>query len=95
MHTHTFIHLYSDIETGHVETLKHNLGGVLSVLRCVEWRLCQQEVVVLGLRTEVLEDALFPEPLHEVPVFHHSVTDGVLGGIAHRRIRFISDVEVW
>ena len=97
IHTHMYMytHLHCNVETRNVETLKHDLGRVLSVLWCVEWRLSQQEVVVLRLSAEVLEDALLPEPLHEVPVLHNSVTDGVLGGIAHCCICLISNVEVY
>ena len=50
--------------------------------------------MVLWLRTQVLEDALLPEPLHQVPVLHNTMSDGILAGIAHM-IRLISDVKVW
>lgn len=32
-------HLHSDVEPRNIEGLKHDLGRVLSVLRCVQWRL--------------------------------------------------------
>jgi hypothetical protein len=32
-------HLHSNVEAGHVEALKHDLGGVLAVLRSVQRRL--------------------------------------------------------
>ena len=49
--------------------------------------------MVLRLGTEVLEDALLPESLHEVPVLNHSVTDGVFGGVTHG-VRLIAYVEI-
>ncbi len=42
----------------------------------------QEEVVVLGLRTKVLEDRLLPIPLHVVPVLDLTVADGVVDAIA-------------
>ena len=62
----------------HVEGLEHDLCGVLSVLGRVEGRLREEEVVVLWLRPQVLEDALLHELLHQVPVLHLTVPDGIL-----------------
>ena len=50
--------------------------------------------MVLGLSAQVLEDALLPESLHQIPVLHHSMTDGVLAGIAHL-VGLVSNVEVY
>ena len=50
--------------------------------------------MILGLGSEVFEDALLPESLHQVPVFYHAVTDGVLAGVAYV-VCFIAYVEVW
>lgn len=99
VHTHEYRtctpthYLHSNVEAGDVEGLKHDLGGILSVLGCVEGRLCEEEVVVLWLCPQVLEDALFPEPFHEVPVLHDTVSDRIHGGIS-RLVSFISYVEV-
>ena len=41
--------LDSDVEAGDVETLEHDLRCVFSVLRSVQWRLGEKEVVVLWL----------------------------------------------
>lgn len=35
-------------------------------------------MVILRLSSEVLEDALLPEPLHVIPVVDQSVFDGVM-----------------
>ena len=50
--------------------------------------------MVLRLRPQILKDALLPESLHEVPVLHDAVPDGVLGCIA-RPVCLVSYVEVW
>ena len=86
-------HLHCDVEARHIEGLKHNLGSVFSVLRSVERGLGEQKEMILWLCSEVLEDTLLPESLHQVPVLNDAVTNGVLGGIA-RYISFISNVEV-
>ena len=51
---------------------------MLPILWRVEGRLCEEEVVVLRLRPEVLEDAVLQELLHQVPVLHQSVPHRVL-----------------
>ena len=51
--------LDGDVEAGHVETLEHDLGGVLSVLGGVERGLGEKEVVVLRLCSKVFENAMF------------------------------------
>lgn len=43
-----------------------------------EGRTNEQDVVILRLSSEVLEDALLPEPLHVIPVVDQSVFDGVM-----------------
>ena len=42
----------------------------------------QKEVVILGLRTKVLEDRLLPIPLHVIPILYLSVTNGIVDAIA-------------
>lgn len=53
--------------------------------------------MVLGLRTEVLEDRLLPVPLHVVPVLDLPMADGVVDAIAGGlRVgdRLVADEEV-
>lgn len=69
--------LNSDVKAGDVEGLKEDLSEVLTVLGGVERRLGEEEVVVLGLGTEVLEDCLLPVLLHVGPVVDLTVTDRV------------------
>uniref|UniRef100_A0A1I8GGM3 ANK_REP_REGION domain-containing protein n=1 Tax=Macrostomum lignano TaxID=282301 RepID=A0A1I8GGM3_9PLAT len=87
--------LHSDVQSRDVERLEHDLGGVLPVLRGVQWWLSQQEVVIFRLGAQVLEDGLLVEALHQVPVVHLAVPDRPLGGVAagHRQ-RLVADVEI-
>lgn len=55
--------LHGDVEPRHVEGLEEDLGGKLSVLRRVQWRLSQAEVVVLRLGAQVLENGVLPDLL--------------------------------
>ena len=57
----------------------------------------QEEVLVLGLRTQVLEDRLLPIPLHVIPILNLAVADGVVDAIARGLgvgQGFIADEEV-
>ena len=55
----------------------------------------QEEVVVLGVGTQVLEDRLLPELLHVCPVVDLAVAHGVRQ-LVHLRVRhrFVADVKV-
>lgn len=58
---------------------------------------CEEKVVVFGFSSEVLEDRLFPEPLHVIPIINLAVSNGIVYAIARRcRVRdgFIADEEV-
>lgn len=90
---HSETDLDGDVEARDIEGLKHDLCRVLSVLWRVERRLCEQEEVVLWLSSEVLEDTLLPEALHQIPVLDYAMTDGVLCGIA-RYISLVTNKEV-
>ena len=87
--------LHSNVETGHIEGLEHNLCGVLSVLRGIERRLGQKEMVVLRLTSQVLEDALLPELFHVGPVLNLTVLDGIFSGIGFGVGHgFVTDEEI-
>jgi hypothetical protein len=55
----------------------------------------EQEVVILGFCPQVLEDALFPVPLHLVPIFDLTMLDRVVQ-VVRLGVRegFVSDVEI-
>lgn len=57
----------------------------------------QQEAVVLWFCSEVLEYALLPVLLHEIPVIDETVTDGIVYAVAVASARcegFVSDEKV-
>ena len=54
--------LDGNVQAGHVERLKHDLGRVFAVLRRVERRLCEEEEVVVGLGAQTLENAQATRP---------------------------------
>ena len=57
----------------------------------------QQEIVILRFRSEVLEDGLFPVPLHVIPVINHSMSDRIMYPVARRFgicQSFIADEEI-
>lgn len=74
--------LDGNVETGAVEGLEHDLGGVLTGFWRVEWWFGEEEVVIFGLDAEVLEYRGLPESLHVVPVFDLTVTDWVVESVA-------------
>lgn len=47
--------LYGNVDSLDAKRFKEYLGSVLAVLWRVQRRLCQEEIVVLGLATEILE----------------------------------------
>lgn len=44
----------------------------------------QEEIVILRFRSEILENGLFPIPLHVIPVVNHSVSNGIMYPITWR-----------
>lgn len=57
---------------GSSELFEENVRGFDSVVEWVEWRLCQQDRVLLGLHLQLIED-MAPKGLHIVPVGDDSV----------------------
>lgn len=49
-----------------------------ALLYCLAWRTHQHGVVFLWFGTQVLEEALLPEPLHQIPILNQAVLDGLL-----------------
>ena len=62
--------LHRYVKARDVEGLEHDLRRVFPVLRRVQRRLRQKEVVVLRIAAQVLEDAVLPVLLHQIPVGH-------------------------
>lgn len=84
-----------NVQPRNVESLEHDLGEVLAVLRGVEWRLGHQEEMVFWLGAKVLEDRLLPEHLHVSPVVNLPVPDRVAQFVRLGRLDgLLSDVKV-
>ena len=70
--------LNGNVETGDVERFKHDFCRVFPIFRRVERRFGEEEMMIFGLGSEVLEYTLLQETLHEIPIFHYSVPNWVL-----------------
>jgi hypothetical protein len=89
--------LNGNVQAGHVERLEHDLGRVFTVLGSVEWRLCEQKEVVLGLGAQVHENALFPQTLHQRPVLDLTVLHRIVHLVSRANLvgqRRVADVKV-
>lgn len=87
--------LHCNVQSLDVETLKHDLCRILSVLGRIERRLSKHEVVVFRFSTEILEDALLPESFHVIPVFDQAMTDGLVDLVGFGvGIGFVADEKV-
>merc|ERR1719491_26631 len=62
----------------HVEGLEHDLCHALTIGLGVQWRLGEQNWVLLWGNTELVVERMMPNFLHVVPVGHDAVLDGVL-----------------
>ena len=56
--------------------LKEYIRGFDSIIERVEWRLCQQNWMLLGLHLELVKD-MAPKSLHIIPVCDDSVLNWV------------------
>merc|ERR1719362_2299618 len=72
--------LDGDVHGGGVEGLEHDLGHLLPVGLGVEGSLSQEDGLLLGGNTELVEECVMPNFLHVVPVGDDSVLHGVLQG---------------
>merc|ERR1719228_2062277 len=74
------VSLDSDIHGGHVESLKHDLGHLLTVSLWVEWSLSKEDRLLLRGNTELIVEGVVPDLLHIIPVGDDSVLNWVLEG---------------
>mmetsp|Transcript_17779 Transcript_17779/g.50672 ORF Transcript_17779/g.50672 Transcript_17779/m.50672 type:complete len:214 (+) Transcript_17779:827-1468(+) len=89
--------LNSDVQALDVEGLEHDLSCQLSVLRGVEGRLRQEEVMLLWKAAQVAEDGLLHEPLEVVPILDAPTPHGVRQRVRLRALSavgFLTDVQV-
>merc|ERR1719233_778402 len=72
--------LDSNIHSGHVESLEHDLGHLLTVSFGVEGSLSEQNGLLLRGNAELIVEGVVPDLLHVIPVGDDSVLNGVLQG---------------
>merc|ERR550534_4710 len=72
--------LDSNIHSGHVEGLEHDLGHLLTVSLGVEGSLSEEDGLFLRGNTELIVEGVVPDLLHVIPVGDDSVLDRVLEG---------------
>ena len=72
--------LNSDIESGSIEGLKHDLGHLFTVGLGVEGSLSEQDGVLFGSNTEFIIESVMPNLLHVVPVGDDTVLDWIFEG---------------
>ena len=70
--------LNTNEQTFHIESLKHDLGHLLSILWGVKRRLSQNKSVLLRLASQLRVDGAMPELLHRFPVLNLSATNDIL-----------------
>merc|ERR1712130_667995 len=70
--------LDGNIHGGHVESLEHDLGHLLTVSLGVEGGLSKEDGLLLGGNTELIVEGVMPDLLHIIPVGDDSVLNGVL-----------------
>mmetsp|Transcript_7946 Transcript_7946/g.10918 ORF Transcript_7946/g.10918 Transcript_7946/m.10918 type:complete len:282 (+) Transcript_7946:584-1429(+) len=74
--------LYSDVQTGYIKCLEHDLCGVFTIFRRVQRRFSQHNIVFFWIETHVLEDTSLPVFLHVVPTINYSMLDWVVNIIS-------------
>merc|ERR1719297_459254 len=72
--------LDSNIHSGHVEGLEHDLGHLLTVSLGVEGSLSKKDWLFLRGNTELIVEGVVPDLLHIIPVGNDSMLNRVLEG---------------
>merc|ERR1711874_441134 len=72
--------LDGNIHGGHVESLEHDLGHLLTVSLWVEWSLSEEDRLLLRGNTELIVEGVVPDLLHVIPVSDDSMLHWVLEG---------------
>ena len=70
--------LDSDVESGSVKGLEHDLGHLFTISLGVEGGLSEQDWVLFGGNTEFVIKSVMPNLLHIIPVGDDTVLNGVL-----------------
>merc|ERR1711964_773618 len=72
--------LDSNIHSGHVEGLEHDLGHLLTVSLVVKGSLSEEDGLFLRGNTELIVEGVVPDLLHVIPISDDSVLNRVLEG---------------
>ena len=72
--------LNSNVESGSVEGLEHDLRHFFTVSLRIEGGFSEQDRVLLGGDTEFVIESVMPDLFHIIPVSNDTVLDGVLEG---------------
>merc|ERR1712198_818809 len=72
--------LDSNIHSGHVKGLEHNLGHLLTVSLGVKGSLSKKDRLFLRGNTELIVEGVVPDLLHIIPVGNDSMLNRVLEG---------------
>mmetsp|Transcript_51115 Transcript_51115/g.84852 ORF Transcript_51115/g.84852 Transcript_51115/m.84852 type:complete len:212 (+) Transcript_51115:894-1529(+) len=87
--------LYTNVETRHVERLKHDLGGVLSILGRIQRWLCQQHIVLFRVASHILKQTALPVLFNVVPVVDNTMRQAIFDLIIESfRARFLTDIKL-
>merc|ERR1712123_417720 len=85
-----------NIQGGHVEGFKHDLGHLLAVSLWVEGGLSEEDRLFLRGNTELIVEGVVPDLLHIIPVGDDSMLNGVLEGKdTSLGLCFISNIGVF
>merc|ERR1719474_2395901 len=72
--------LDSNVHSGHVEGLEHDLGHLFTVSLGVEGSLSEKDGLFLRSNTELIVEGVVPDLLHIIPVCNDSMLNRVLEG---------------
>ena len=72
--------LDSDVESGSVKGLEHDLGHLFTVSLGVEGSLSEQDRMLFGSDTKFIVEGVVPDLFHVIPIGDNTVLDGVLEG---------------
>lgn len=71
--------LNADIKCWDIESLKHDLGHLLTIALGIHGCLCEKHGVILRCNSQFIKESVMPDLLHVVPVGHDAVLNWILG----------------
>ncbi|KAF7803677.1 cytochrome b-c1 complex subunit 6 [Senna tora] len=84
-----------NIHSRHIESLKHDLGHLLSVGLGVEWCLSKKYWVFFRGNTKLIVECVMPNLLHVIPIADYTMLYGILQGEnTSFRLGFITNISI-